>query len=128
MAELPEGERPYVSTKFRLDTARLDDIPGQIERSLAGSLERLGMARVDLYQLHNALGQDGFDISHVLGAGGISDSLDKLRAQGMFDHVGFTALGDAGQCKELIASGRVASAQVYYNLLNPSAGRLVGAD
>ncbi len=92
------------------------------------ALERLGMARVDLYQLHNALGQDGFDISHVLGAGGISDSLDKLRAQGMFDHVGFTALGDAGQCKELIASGRVASAQVYYNLLNPSAGRLVGAD
>lgn len=128
LAELPEGERPYVSTKFRLDTARLDDIPGQIERSLAGSLERLGMARVDLYQLHNVLGQDGFDISHVLGAGGVCDSLDKLRAQGMFDHVGFTALGDAGQCKELIASGRVASAQVYYSLLNPSAGRLVGAD
>ena len=86
------------------------------------------MGRVDLYQLHNALGQDGFDISHGLGAGGVCDGLDKLRAQGMFDHVGFTALGDAGQCKELIASGRVASAQVYYNLLNPSAGRLVGAD
>ena len=28
LAELPEGERLYVSTKFRLDTARLDDIPG----------------------------------------------------------------------------------------------------
>ena len=28
LAELPEGERHYVSTKFRLDTAWLDDIPG----------------------------------------------------------------------------------------------------
>ncbi len=125
MAELPEDDRPYISTKFRLDPARLDDIPGQIERSLAGSLDRLGMDRVDLYQLHNPLGQDGFEIGHVLGEGGVCDCLDKLKAQGLFDHIGFTALGDADQCKQLIASGRVASAQVYYNLLNPSAGRSV---
>ncbi|MBT3534362.1 MAG: aldo/keto reductase [Rhodospirillaceae bacterium] len=128
LAELPEADRPYLSTKFRLDTDRLDDIPGQIEKSLSGSLERLGMDRIDLYQLHNPLGQDGFDISHVLGAGGVCDSLDRLKAQGLFDHIGFTSLGDADQCKELISSGRVASAQVYYNLLNPSAGQAVTAD
>jgi L-galactose dehydrogenase/L-glyceraldehyde 3-phosphate reductase len=128
LAELPEADRPYISTKFRLDPDRLDDIPGQIESSLTGSLERLGMDRVDLYQLHNPLGQDGFDISHVLGPGGVCDSLDKLKAQGLFGHIGFTALGDAGQCKELIASGRVASAQVYYNMLNPSAGREIPAN
>jgi L-galactose dehydrogenase/L-glyceraldehyde 3-phosphate reductase len=127
LAELPKEERPYLSTKFRLDTSRLDDIPGQIEASLSGSLERLGLDRIDLYQLHNALGQDGFDISHVLGPGGVCDSLDELKGQGLFDHLGFTALGDPGQCKQLIASGRVASAQVYYNLLNPSAGRAVPA-
>ena len=123
LAELPKEDVPYISTKFRLDTDRLDDIPGQIEASLTGSLKRLNTDRVDLYQLHNALGQDGFDISHVLGAGGVCDSLEKLKDQGLFDHVGFTSLGDPGQCKELIASGRVASAQVYYNLLNPSAGQ-----
>ena len=123
LAELPQEDLPYLSTKFRLDPARLDDIPGQIEASLTGSLKRLDMERVDLYQLHNPLGQDGFDISHVLGPGGVCDSLDKLKAQGLFDHIGFTALGDPGQCRELIASGRVASAQVYYNLLNPTAGR-----
>ncbi|MBL6953175.1 MAG: aldo/keto reductase [Alphaproteobacteria bacterium] len=125
LAELPKDELPYLSTKFRLDTSRLDDIPGQIEASLTGSLKRLGLDRVDLYQLHNPLGQDGFDVSHVLGAGGVCDSLDKLKAQGLFDHIGFTALGDPGQCKQVIASGRVASAQIYYNLLNPSAGRAV---
>ncbi len=128
LAEVPEGDKPYISTKFRLDPDRLDDIPGQIERSLTASLERLAMDRVDLYQLHNPLGQDGFDISHVLGSGGVCDSLDKLAAQGLFDHMGFTALGDVGQCKELISSGRVASAQVYYNMLNPSAGRDVPAN
>lgn len=128
LAELPEDQRPYISTKFRLDTSRLDDIPGQIKKSLTGSLDRLGMARIDLYQLHNLLGQDGFDISHVLGPGGVCDSLDKLKGQGLFDHIGFTALGDGEQCKKLIGSGRVASAQVYYNLLNPSAGRKVSVD
>ena len=33
LAELPEDNRPYISTKFRLDTDRLDNIPGQIETS-----------------------------------------------------------------------------------------------
>jgi len=80
------------------------------------------MARVDLYQMHNALGQCGFGISHVLGAGGVCDSLDKLRAQGMFDNVGFSALGDAGQCKELIAFGRVASARYITTCTIPPTG------
>ena len=128
LAELPEDNRPYISTKFRLDPDRLDNIPGQIETSLKGSLDRLGLERVDLYQLHNPFGQDGFDIEHVLGPGGVCDCLDKLKAQGLFDHIGFTALGNVGQCKRLIASGRVESAQVYYNLLNPSAGRRMGRD
>ena len=125
LAELPKDNRPYISTKFRLDTERLNDIPGQIETSLKGSLNRLGLDRVELYQLHNPIGRGGFDIEHVLGPGGVCDCLDNLKAQGFFGHIGFTALGDMGQCKQLIASGRVDSAQVYYNLLNPSAGRQI---
>lgn len=128
LAEMPENNRPYISTKFRLNTERLDNIPGQIEYSLKGSLDRLGLDRVDLYQLHNPLGQGGFNIDHVLGPDGVCDCLDDLKAQGLFDHIGFTALGDMDQCKQLIASGRVATAQVYYNLLNPSAGRPMGSD
>lgn len=120
--ELPTDRRPYVSTKFRLDTDALDDIPGQIERKLEASLKRLRTDRVTLYQLHNPLGQGGFTVDHVLGRNGVCDTLDRLREQGLFDHAGFTALGDPGQCLSLIESGRMASAQVYYNLINPSAG------
>lgn len=123
--ELPEAERPYVSTKFRLDTGALDDIAGQIERKLEASLKRLKADRVTLYQLHNPLGQDGFTIEHILGRNGVCDTLDRLREQGLFDHAGFTALGDPAQCLSLIESGRMASAQVYYNLINPSAGFMV---
>ena len=99
LGELPKDEVPYLSTKFRLDTSRLDDIPSQIEAALTGSLKRLSRDRVDLYQLHNPLGQDGFDISHLLGSGGVCDCMDRLKAQGLFDHIGFTALGDPAQCR-----------------------------
>ena len=125
LAELPPSERPYVSTKFRLDTSALDDIQGQIERKLVASLKRLKSDRVALYQLHNPIGQDGFTVDHVLGEGGVCDVLDRLKAQGMFDHAGFTALGDPGQCLQVIESGRMSSAQIYYNLINPSAGYVV---
>ena len=118
---------PFLSTKFSLDTADLSDIRGQIERSLEASLGRLRMDRVDLLQLHNPLGRttDGaaIGLDRVLGPGGVADARDRLRQAGLFDFAGFTALGDAGACVEAVQSGRFDSAQVYYNMLNPSAGR-----
>lgn len=122
-------QQPYVSTKFEIDLNRLDDIPGQIERSLEASLERLQRDSVDLLQLHNRiepqLGERGLTTDIILGRNGVADSLDRLRGQGLFRYMGITALGDAGSCAEVIKSGRFDSAQVYYNLLNPSAGQAV---
>ena len=40
----------------------------------------------------------------------------------MIRHFGITALGEAPAVKDVIASGRIDAAQVYYNMLNPSAG------
>lgn len=124
-------QEPYLATKFEIDLRRLDDIPGQIEASLADSLARLQRDSVDLLQLHNRiepeLGDRGLTVNEILRAGGIADSLDKLREQGLFRHFGITALGTAACCCEVIASGRFDSAQVYYNLLNPSAGQTVPA-
>ena len=118
---------PHLSTKVRLDTARLDDIPGQVERSTHESLERLGRQSVDVLLLHNviepAVGGDAVTVDHVLGAGGAADALDRVRKQGLARHIGFTALGDAASCKRIIESGRFDAAQVYYNVLNPSAAR-----
>ena len=118
---------PHLSTKVRLDTARLDDIAGQVERSIHESLQRLGRQSVDVLLLHNAiapaLAGDVVTVDHVLGAGGAADALERMRAQGLTRHIGFTALGDAGSCTRVVASGRFDAAQVYYNVLNPSAAR-----
>lgn len=129
--EIDEAERPYLSTKVRLDHAKLDDIPGQVERSMAASLKRLNASRVDLVQLHNPMDrtQDGptLSIDQVLGERGALEALESLRSGGVTDHVGITALGDLDVLKEVLDSGRVDTAQVYYNMLNPSAGRPVAA-
>jgi D-threo-aldose 1-dehydrogenase len=118
---------PHLSTKVRLDTARLDDIAGQVERSIHESLQRLGRPSVDVLLLHNPIEPSAADgavtVDHVLGAGGAADALERMRAQGLTRHVGFTALGDAASCRRVVASGRFDAAQVYYNVLNPSAAR-----
>jgi L-glyceraldehyde 3-phosphate reductase len=116
----------HVSTKFTIDTRDLSDVAGQIEASLTGSLERLQRSSVTLLQLHNQLGSEtrGRMISadEVLRPGGVIDGLERLREQGLIEHFGVTALGETPAISRVIASGRIASAQVYFNLLNPSAG------
>jgi L-galactose dehydrogenase/L-glyceraldehyde 3-phosphate reductase len=122
---------PHLSTKVMLESDDLNDIPGQIERSLEQSLTRLRRDSVTLLQLHNriesAAGDKTVTVDHVLGKGGVADSLERLRAQGLFAHMGITALGEAGAIRTVIDSGRFDSAQVYYNLLNPSAGEAMPA-
>ena len=112
---------------MRLDPTHLDDIQGQVEASLEASLRRLRLDRVELFQLHNALGpattDRQLDVRHVLEAGGALDALERVREQGLTRLIGITALGEVGACKQVIATGRLDTAQVYYNLLNPSAAR-----
>src|SRR5690349_3477525 len=124
---LPEsGATPYLSTKFGLDVENLGDIPAQIEKSLAASLARLKRKSVDLLQLHNRIGtRPGgrvMTVEQVLGKNGVADGLDRLREKGLIRYLGITAIGEAPSVCEVIRSRRFDSAQVYYNLLNPSAG------
>ena len=60
---------------------------------------------------------------HILGKDGVADDLERLREKGLIRHMGITAIGETDSVCEVIRSGRFDSAQVYYNLLNPSAGR-----
>ena len=121
---LPELDtQPHISTKVGLDAAHLDDIHGQMEKSLHASLKRLNKQSVNLLQLHNRIGDqvEGRTIlvEHALQA---ADAFDRMREQGLIDHIGFTALGDSAACEAVVNSGRYDTAQVYYNLINPSAG------
>jgi len=131
---LPElSPRPMISTKARLEPADLADIPGALTRALEASLTRLKLERVELLQLHNALSEKPsgalsekpsggkLSLAHVLDPGGVADAMDRLKAQGLIRAAGFTALGETQACLRVIESGRFESAQVYYNLLNPSA-------
>ncbi len=125
---LPEaGAAPHLSTKFGLDVANLKDIPGEIERSLEASLARLKRSSVDLLQLHNRVGSKAggrvMTVEQILGRNGVADGLERLREKGLIRHMGITAIGETPSVCEVIRSGRFDSAQVYYNLLNPSAGR-----
>lgn len=122
---------PYVSTKVRLDTARLDDVAGQVERSIHDSLNRLKRDSVHLFQLHNSIesktGERAMTPEQVLGRRGAIDAMEKMRDQGLTRYIGITALGEAAPLHEVVNSGRVDTAQVYYNMLNPSAGRQMPA-
>jgi len=121
------GSNPYVSTKFQLDVENLKDVPAQIEERLVASLARLKRSSVDLLQLHNRIGSKPggrvMTVEQILGKNGVADGLDRLREKGLIRHMGVTGLGEAASVCEVIRSRRFDSAQVYYNLLNPSAGR-----
>ncbi|MDX1374583.1 MAG: aldo/keto reductase [Burkholderiales bacterium] len=128
LAEL--GDPPHLSTKVRLDLGRLSDIPGAIERSVHESLRRLRRDSVDLLQLHNQIGVrtgsgilGAIGIDEVLRKDGVADGLERMRTQGLTRFLGLTALGEAPAIVRALDSGRFDSAQVYYNLLNPSAAR-----
>ena len=60
-------------------------------------------------------------VDRILERGGVLDVLEGLRGQGVILHFGITALGETAAIRRVIESGRIASAQVYFNLLNPSA-------
>lgn len=118
--------QPYVSTKVRLEAKDMGDIAGAIERSLTQSLERLRSGGVALYQLHNHLGRGvgeriALSPEQVLGPGGVADTFERLKRQGLIHACGITAAGDTQACLEVINSGRFDAAQVYYNAINPSA-------
>jgi aryl-alcohol dehydrogenase-like predicted oxidoreductase len=133
LRSVPSERRPRISTKFNVDTSE-GDVARQVERSVTASLERLGLARVPLLILHSrvvdaanrARDTRSLSVAEVLGTGGIADIMDRLRAQGICDWIGLTGLGDPGALHEVVDSGRFDVAQVYYNLLNPTAMAAAG--
>jgi aryl-alcohol dehydrogenase-like predicted oxidoreductase len=113
----------YVGTKVRLAAGDMADIGSAIARSLEASLGRLGLERVDLLQLHNALVPerrgDTLGVADVLEQA--VPALDRLRQQGKIRFFGITSTGDTGALHRVINSGAFDTAQVFFNLLDPSA-------
>ncbi len=111
-----------LGTKLRLKPEDKADLTGAITAGMDASLQRLGRDHVDLYQLHNPITHDGaggtFTPRMVLDA--VLPAFQSLRAQGKTRFIGITAVGDTGALHELVEAGAFDTAQVAYNLLNPS--------
>jgi len=118
-----------VSTKVRLAAGDRADFAAAIRASLEASLGRLRQDHVDLFQLHNTLAAapagDVVSVAEVMDQ--ILPALERLRAEGKTRFLGFTANGETAAIHALVRSGRFDAAQIFYNLLTPSAGETVPA-
>ena len=92
------------------------------------------MDSVDLYQVHNRIGglastfPNALTPDDMLRSGGIADAMQSLVDKGLTRHIGFTSTGEVDTLHEVIASQTFEAAQIYYNPLNPSAGRDIKAN
>ncbi|MGH2571188.1 MAG: aldo/keto reductase, partial [bacterium] len=74
------------------------------------SRERLGVDRLDVFQLH-AVPEEGAETAAAL------DALDELKAQGVVRLAGASVGADFEAGRRLVKSGRIDVLQVHYNLL-----------
>jgi aryl-alcohol dehydrogenase-like predicted oxidoreductase len=112
-----------IGTKVRVPSADFGRIGDAIARSLDGSLQRLGMERVDIFHLHNAItvagGGESLSARQVLQE--VVPAFDRLRSEGKMRFLGLTAVGDTAALQQVIDAGVFDSAQIVFNMLNPSA-------
>lgn len=119
-----------ISTKVGLSESDLQDVEGAVTRSLEASLTRLKLDCVDIFQLHNTLGGAG-DSGTLSADQVLSDvipAFEKLKSAGKTRFLGFTAKGETDDLHKLVRCDAIHSAQVFYNLLVPSAGEDVATN
>jgi aryl-alcohol dehydrogenase-like predicted oxidoreductase len=118
-----------VGTKVRIPSADFGRIGAAVAESLEASLKRMGRDSVDIFHLHNAIttrgGGESIAAKTVLDE--VVPAFEKLRQQGKLRFLGITAVGDTAALHQVIDARVFDSAQVSYNMLNPSAGAALPA-
>jgi L-galactose dehydrogenase/L-glyceraldehyde 3-phosphate reductase len=112
-----------VGTKVRLSPGEFGRIDDAVTISLEGSLARLRLDRVDILHLHNPITEQGggpaLSVRQVLDE--VVPAFERLRQQGKIRYLGISAVGDTAALHQVIDAGVFDSAQIVYNMLNPSA-------
>lgn len=111
-----------LGTKVRIRGGQRSDIGGAIIASVEESLRRLGRDSVDILHLHEPITHEGTPPAFTADAI-LQDAvpvLQRLRDQGKFRHYGITGLGDASEIGRTLRQGGFSTAQMPYNILNPS--------
>lgn len=125
--------RPVINSKVEIRAADLGDIAGHVVRSAEESLRRLGIERLDLFQVHNGPSRSRpllegkayrqLWLEDFLRPGGACEGILHLKAVGKIRHAGFICRGnDADAVMELLDTGLFSLINVPYTLLNPTAG------
>jgi aryl-alcohol dehydrogenase-like predicted oxidoreductase len=119
-----------VGTKVRIPPDAFGRIADAITTSLDGSLARLNLERADIFHLHNPVTETGggsaLSVAEVLGD--VVPVFERLRQQGKIGFLGMTAIGDTAALQQVIDARAFDSAQVVYNMLNPSAAEALPAN
>jgi L-galactose dehydrogenase/L-glyceraldehyde 3-phosphate reductase len=112
-----------VGTKVRLQSADIGRIGEAIAASLDASLKRLLLDRVDIFHFHNAITEAGgglaLTVEQMLGE--VVPAFERARRQGKIRFLGLTGVGDTSALHKVIDARVFDSAQIVYNMLNPSA-------
>jgi aryl-alcohol dehydrogenase-like predicted oxidoreductase len=119
----------YLGTKVRIPAAERRNVATAVTASLEASLQRLQLDHVDLFQLHNHILADGrdSDLTPEIVLGEVVPAFERLREQGKTRFFGITAVGDTAPLHRVADAHAFDTAQVSYNMLNPSAGTAVAA-
>jgi aryl-alcohol dehydrogenase-like predicted oxidoreductase len=114
----------YVGTKVRIPASDRSRIAAAVTQSLEASLQRLQLDRVDLFQLHNHITRAGHDsdLTPEIVLGEVVPVFERLREQGKTRFYGITAVGDTPALHQVVDAHAFDTAQVSYNVLNPTAG------
>jgi L-galactose dehydrogenase/L-glyceraldehyde 3-phosphate reductase len=116
-----------VGTKVRLPASAVGQIGAAVTASLDGSLRRLQREHVDVFHLHNAIttagGGESLSVRQVFEE--VVPAFQALQDAGKLRMLGLTAVGDTIALQQVIDSGAFGSAQISYNMLNPSAGHVL---
>jgi aryl-alcohol dehydrogenase-like predicted oxidoreductase len=124
---LPSGVR--ITTKCRVGETPPADIPALLEASLAESLARMKLQRVDIFFLHNWVTADGAP-THDRGTARsvvestIAPTMQRLVSEGRVGAWGLTGIGDPPVLIDMLDNGsaRPDFMQVMANLLDSPGG------
>jgi D-threo-aldose 1-dehydrogenase len=119
---LPSGV--VLATKVDADPVTGDFSGARVHRSVAESLERLGLDRVQLMYLHSP--EFHLTFAQAMAADGPVAALVELRDQGVLKHLG-VAMGEVAMMRDLLGTGvfEVALNHNRYTLVDRSAEPLI---
>ncbi len=115
--------KPLIATKVFVMPDERRDLAGAVRRSLEGSLKRMGLGQVDVFQLHNQIephepvSPRRLTLREVVGPSGVLEAMQRLKEEGLARSLGFTGIARHDVVRELFADGRLATVQLVTNIL-----------